>query len=212
MPATPAPRTSARRTAIADAAIEVLASQGMRGLTHRAVDRGAALPSGSTSYYFRTRQALLQAIVNRLVELDQADQADETPGDIDALVASAADALDLWLSRHRSRTLARYACLLEATRYPEFEAIRQAGAVFREYAGAVLARAGAPDPQWRGRLLVAAIDGLLFDRLANTGGVTAPEPGTPASRADLRAAIRLLVEAVLAQPPSSADTGRPPTS
>jgi hypothetical protein len=46
---------------IADAAIGLLAAEGMRGLTHRTVDRAADLPKGSTSYYFRTRQALLQA-------------------------------------------------------------------------------------------------------------------------------------------------------
>ena len=47
-----------RRAEIADAAISTLARDGMRGLTHRAVDRAAGLPEGSASYYFRTRQAL----------------------------------------------------------------------------------------------------------------------------------------------------------
>ena len=56
-----------RRALIADAAISTLARDGMRGLTHRAVDRTAGLPEGSASYYFRTRQALLQATVERLV-------------------------------------------------------------------------------------------------------------------------------------------------
>jgi len=35
---------------ITDAAIEVLAAQGVKGLTHRAVDTAADLPPGSTSY------------------------------------------------------------------------------------------------------------------------------------------------------------------
>src|SRR5512133_616737 len=62
-----------RRAEIADAAISTLARDGMRGLTHRAVDRTAGLPEGSASYYFRTRQALLQATVERLAELTSAD-------------------------------------------------------------------------------------------------------------------------------------------
>ena len=62
-----------RRSDLADAAIETLAAAGMRGLTHRAVDRRALLPEGSTSYYFRTRQALLQAVVERLAELTTAE-------------------------------------------------------------------------------------------------------------------------------------------
>ncbi|MGW0516106.1 TetR/AcrR family transcriptional regulator [Crossiella sp. NPDC003009] len=57
-----------RREAIADAAIEVLAEAGSRGLTHRAVDAKAGLAAGSTSYYFRTRLALLEAAQARLNE------------------------------------------------------------------------------------------------------------------------------------------------
>ncbi len=62
-----------RQTDIADAAIATLAHGGMRGLTHRAVDRAAGLPEGSACYYFRTRRALLQATVERLAELDIAE-------------------------------------------------------------------------------------------------------------------------------------------
>lgn len=62
-----------RRTVLADAAIGVLADAGVRGLTHRAVDAAAGLPVGTTSAYLRTRQALLTALVRRLVELDQGE-------------------------------------------------------------------------------------------------------------------------------------------
>ena len=60
-----------RRAAIADAALEVLEAEGGRGLTHRAVDRRAGLPEGSTSNYFQTREALLTAALSRLVELER---------------------------------------------------------------------------------------------------------------------------------------------
>ncbi|MGW3465775.1 TetR family transcriptional regulator, partial [Streptomyces olivaceoviridis] len=88
-----------RRTLLADTAITVLADSGMRGLTHRAVDRAAQLPPGTTSAYYRTRQALLTALVRRLVVLDQAEleergaatpvprTADELTAGIAALVA-----------------------------------------------------------------------------------------------------------------------------
>ena len=38
-----------RRTLLLDAALELVGTQGMRGLTHRAVDAAAGLPPGSTS-------------------------------------------------------------------------------------------------------------------------------------------------------------------
>ena len=51
----------------------MIARDGGRGLSHRSVDAQLSLPVGSVSYYFRTRQALLDAAVARLVERDDAD-------------------------------------------------------------------------------------------------------------------------------------------
>lgn len=56
-----------------------MAEAGLRGLTHRAVDGAAVLPAGSTSYYFRTRTALIAACYQRLAELDLADVDDGSP-------------------------------------------------------------------------------------------------------------------------------------
>ena len=56
-----------------DAAIQLLAGEGAKGLSHPKVDRYADAPNGSTSFYFRTRSALLQAAAQRLAELDLAD-------------------------------------------------------------------------------------------------------------------------------------------
>lgn len=58
---------------LADAAIRVIAHDGLRGLTHRAVDREADLPQGSTSYYAATRLALLRIVAERLAERSLAD-------------------------------------------------------------------------------------------------------------------------------------------
>src|SRR4051794_38005565 len=60
-----------RRTGILDAALSVLADDGMRALTHRAVDAAAGIAPGSTSYYFRTRAALVAGCIDRLVEIDR---------------------------------------------------------------------------------------------------------------------------------------------
>ena len=37
-----------RRTVLLDAALELVGTHGMRGLTHRAVDAAAAVPAGSS--------------------------------------------------------------------------------------------------------------------------------------------------------------------
>lgn len=57
-----------RRTALLDAAIAVLAQEGSRGLTLRAVDAKAEVPVGTSSNYFRNRGELLRQIMGRTRE------------------------------------------------------------------------------------------------------------------------------------------------
>src|SRR6266487_2562015 len=61
-----------RREELLDAAITVLGERGIHALTHRAVDTAAGLPAGSTSNHFRTRDALLDAVVERFAARDRA--------------------------------------------------------------------------------------------------------------------------------------------
>ncbi|WP_031072811.1 TetR/AcrR family transcriptional regulator [Streptomyces sp. NRRL WC-3742] len=172
---------SDRRTVLADAAIGVLADAGVRGLTHRAVDAAAGLPVGTTSAYLRTRQALLTALVRRLVELDQGElqAAGErvTIGSSAELVHGIAELIERRLTGEgRRRSLARYACAVESVRDAELREIL----VPRENAGraavrAFLADQGVPDPEARTTTLLACVDGLVFDRLVGGGGVRVEE-------------------------------------
>lgn len=59
-----------RREDLGDAAIAVVAERGLKGLTHRAVDAAAEVPAGTTSNYFRTRQALVDAVAERIEARD----------------------------------------------------------------------------------------------------------------------------------------------
>jgi len=51
----------ARREVILNGVIELLATRGLEGVTHRAVDEIAGLPQGSSTYYFPKKAALLIA-------------------------------------------------------------------------------------------------------------------------------------------------------
>ncbi|MFJ8632617.1 TetR/AcrR family transcriptional regulator [Streptomyces sp. NPDC093568] len=55
-----------RRAALVDAGVEVLAREGARGLTFRAVDAEAGVPVGTASNYFTGRDDLLRQIDTRL--------------------------------------------------------------------------------------------------------------------------------------------------
>jgi AcrR family transcriptional regulator len=143
---------SARTRQVGDAAIAVLAEQGARGLTHRAVDQAAGLPPGTTSNYARTRAALLRLALARIDELDTAEAVSGAAG-IGAGLGGAgvggaglggagvggaglggvsgaglaevlAMLLDRWITEPgaRRRVLARFELALEATRRPEMRA------------------------------------------------------------------------------------------
>ena len=68
-------RNDERRGALVDAAIEVLAKEGARGLTFRAVDAEAAVPAGTASNYFTNRDHLLTQAGVRVYERLQPDEA-----------------------------------------------------------------------------------------------------------------------------------------
>ncbi|MFE6495240.1 TetR/AcrR family transcriptional regulator [Streptomyces sp. NPDC057748] len=171
-----------RRTVLADAAIQVLADEGMRGLTHQAVDRAAELPPGTTSAYFRTRRALLTALVRRLVALDQAElQAAGERAPVMSDAGELTDGLAGFVERRltgagRQRSLARYACAVESVRHPELREIlvpRENAA--RDAVRAFLRARGVADAEGRTLTLLACVDGLVFDRLVGGGGVPREE-------------------------------------
>ncbi|WBB52707.1 TetR family transcriptional regulator [Verrucosispora sp. WMMD573] len=155
-----------RRSVIADAAITTLARAGGRGLTHRAVDRQAGLPIGSTSYYFRTRADLLRAAVDRLAELDEAAIAPAAGGTLAADLARVADQL---LGSDRERLLARYELALESVRRPELRGFLAVGT--RRVRAAIeqrLGEQGVTSPREVADAALALVDGLLLAELTAT--------------------------------------------
>jgi hypothetical protein len=75
---------------VGDAAIAVLADQGARGLTHRAVDAAGRLPPGTTSNYARTRAALLSITLRRIAQLDAIEGAVQAGEAAEAVSAAPA--------------------------------------------------------------------------------------------------------------------------
>ncbi|MFF8258732.1 TetR/AcrR family transcriptional regulator [Streptomyces virginiae] len=205
----PSAPSAGRRTLIADTAIGLVAAAGLRGLTHRAVDAAAGLPAGSTSYYFRTRTALIGACYQRLAELDLADVDDGSPPgaavpglpgaapDREAAAAAMAGLLHRWLTVGRERQLARFELSLEAARNPDLEAdLHRAGQGARVRAAGIVAALGSARPEEAAELLVAWTEGLLYDRLAGALARSRPAPDL----AELTAVARRMLAAVLTDP------------
>lgn len=103
-----------RRRELCDAAIQVLAEHGSRGLTHGQVDRYAEVPEGTTSYYYRTRAALLRGVGKRVAEIDVTNLRSviDRPLDVESpfahlaeLTLMQADGPGLMLNRARQELL-----------------------------------------------------------------------------------------------------------
>lgn len=108
-----------RRRELCDAAVELLAEQGAKGLSHPRVDQRAGVPDGSTSYYFRTRSALVHAVAERVAELDLTDLRSVIDGSPEDPVAKLAAVVMKSLSGEGlTRTRARIELLLQASRDP----------------------------------------------------------------------------------------------
>jgi DNA-binding transcriptional regulator YbjK len=163
-------KNETRRRAIADAGLRILAAEGSRGLTHRAVDQEAGIPIGTTSNYFRSRESLIEGLVERIGERlaptddDLARRADGSPSP--ALFADYLRDIVRRLSDDRDVTLALFELRLESSRRPELAALlgawQRAG-----FEGDVAfnGAAGLPGGRREIALFHYAIDGLLLDRL-----------------------------------------------
>ena len=138
--------------------MRVLAADGARGLTHRAVDREAGLPEGTTSNFFRTREALLAASVRRHAELDVPAAGGSNP--VLAMVEHIA------APARRALLVARYELFLESTRrdalHVELSAARER---FVAMAETLLAARGCTHARTHAVQLVATVDGILVDQL-----------------------------------------------
>ncbi|MGK5632256.1 TetR/AcrR family transcriptional regulator [Streptomyces sp. URMC 123] len=185
-----------RAELIADTAIALLAERGLRGLTHRAVDEAAGLPQGSTSNHARTRAALLEAAVRRLVvregDVLAPEEFSAPPRDPEALAEALALALHRYLTGHRELLVARYELALEATRRPELREIYDAaGRGFRDTLVAMTTAIGSPAPRRHALGLSAWCEGMMFSCTAGPHHASSP------SLEELRASVAELLHGML---------------
>lgn len=106
-----------RRHRLRDAAIDLLAHSGSRGLTHRAVDAAADVPLGTTKNYFPTRDALLKASTEGIIELYEAIPR-TAPTDRPGLITLLRTLLEHAQGPGRVRVRALLELQREATRTP----------------------------------------------------------------------------------------------
>ncbi|MEV4436196.1 TetR family transcriptional regulator [Streptomyces sp. NPDC049555] len=188
-------RNDERRAALVDAAIEVLAAEGARGLTFRAVDTAAAVPTGTASNYFANRDDLLTQAGARVYERLQPDEdtiaRQRTAGRDRETYAQLMRELVGRVAAFRTGYLALLELRLEATRRPELrkvltERVRadiDANLAYHE-------ASGLPGDATAVKLLILALNWLIVEQL------TLPDVFTEEEREQLvTAAVERIVSA-----------------
>jgi AcrR family transcriptional regulator len=160
-----------RREDLLDAAICVLGERGVHGLTHRAVDAAAGLPAGSTANHFRTRDALLNAVVERFAVRERANWEELAATIYPVTPHEFARALAVFAQKaagpHRTLTLARYAILVQAGIHPSLRAqLIATGARVNVWFMNWLRIAGSTDPERDAPIIANHWTGIVLHELA----------------------------------------------
>ncbi|KAA6217387.1 TetR/AcrR family transcriptional regulator [Streptomyces filamentosus] len=163
-------RNDERRAALVDAAIEVLAAEGARGLTFRAVDAGAGVPTGTASNYFANRDDLLTQAGARVYERLRPDEATmeatrTAPHDKETYTRLMRELVGR-VSGFRTGYLALLELRLEATRRPALRSVLtervradvDANVSFHE-------ASGLPGDAMAVKLLVLTLNWLIVEQL-----------------------------------------------
>ncbi|WP_328501669.1 TetR family transcriptional regulator [Streptomyces sp. NBC_00457] len=180
-------RNPERRAALVDAGVEVLAREGARGLTFRAVDVEAGVPVGTASNYFTGRDDLLRQIDARLhVRLapdpEMLHELMTRPRDR-ALVTAFMHDLMARATGDRTGYLALLEMRLEATRRPELRtSFTKSVRGDLEYGMEFHRDAGLPGGDETVAVLYLTMLGLILEHLTLPGvldgvlpGITVPE-------------------------------------
>jgi DNA-binding transcriptional regulator YbjK len=169
------PRGAARREALLEAVLKIVAEVGADAVTHRRVAEVAGLPLASTTYWFDSKEHLLTAALELAADRDIARLQEfvdsNLPTDADPIglaVASIVEPCETSFQGSRGSLLATYALLLEAARRPALQEItRRWSNAYLDALEDLLSQTSSSDPRRDAELLLAAADGLLVGQLAS---------------------------------------------
>jgi len=184
-----------RRRALLDASIEVLARDGARGLTFRAVDGEAAVPAGTASNYFANRDDLLVQVGHRYYERLIPDAEvlarGRAPQTRDSMIDVMTEVVER-VARFRTGYLAILELRLEATRRPALQSLlTDRVRTDLDLNIANYRASGLPDGENTVVLLYFALNWLILDRL------TLPDLFDEQRTAEL---VRTAVERMIVEP------------
>ena len=156
------------RERVLDAAIDLLATGGLRALTHARADERAGVPKGSTSNYFRTRAALLAGVTDWIAQRERpAVHVAFAPRSPSEFVDAMCTLLEVTSRKNRDLTTARLVLFMEASHNDALrEALSRGRATLGGEIVTALAEMGAHQPEAAAEAIASCFEGLLLHRIA----------------------------------------------
>jgi DNA-binding transcriptional regulator YbjK len=169
-----------RRALIVEAAIGIVSARGVRALSHGSIDAALELPKGSTSYYYRTRHSLLEAITTAITTRSRDDFVVSGLGATAATPpAAAARAVAGWLHdllEHRAaHVIARYALVIELAHDAQLHPLLARSLFSRSRAEQLFEAWDVADPTAAAVGFVSVVEGVVFDHALGTASLDATD-------------------------------------
>ena len=172
MGGTNVPKGAARREPILRATLELIGEHGSDAVTHRAVAKRAGVPLSATTYWFDSKEELLQEtlLLAAREEIERLERLvlDLAPREFDVAewAGTVAAVIAADLAEDPIRHVAFTELALEGTRRAWLaEEVARWHAAHLRLAELGLRAAGSPDPRADAPLLVAAITGFMLGQL-----------------------------------------------
>jgi DNA-binding transcriptional regulator YbjK len=168
-------RGTERRQALVEATLRIIEQEGLEGVTHRRVADAAGVPLAATTYYFSSKEDLMQAAMETLIERDAANLKVITEMVVEGGAMSLQEGLEAVISwqsgllrDHRMQRFAEFELHLRVARTaPRSSDLPDWPSAFHDLATAALAALGLEDPEREAKALVALIHGLVLHGLVS---------------------------------------------
>jgi DNA-binding transcriptional regulator YbjK len=197
------PRGTARRDVILRATLALIGERGIGEVTHRAVADRAGVPLSATTYWFASKEELLQEtlLLAAREEVERLERVvlDLAPRELDVAewARAVARALAADLENDPAKHVAFVELVLEGTRRPWLRGeVARWNCAHLRLAELGLRATGSPNPVTDAQLVVAAITGLLLGQLVD------PQPRF--EERIFRPALERLFESLTAEEPARA--------
>jgi DNA-binding transcriptional regulator YbjK len=166
-------RGEERRQALLEATLKIIEDEGLEGVTHRRVADAAGVPLAATTYYFSSKEDLMQAAMETLIARETANL--KAIGDLvvqarDLSVEEGVEAVIAWqselLRNHRNQRFAELELYLRVARTaPRPTDLPDWPHAFHEVAATLLDSMGVENAEREANAVVALIHGLVLHGL-----------------------------------------------